>query len=315
MDAKLTMQKIIDNINQVIIGKEDVVELLTIALACDSHVLIEDVPGVGKTTLVSALAKSIDSGFNRIQFTPDVMPSDIVGFSMYNPKLNDFEYKMGALSTNIILADEINRTSPKTQSSLLEAMEERQISIDGNTIMMEKPFMILATQNPIEYLGTYPLPEAQIDRFIMKISIGYPTFEAEKEILKVYTNKSPLIDLQPVVDKADVIALQQSVKDIHAEEVILDYIVYLVAKTRDHEQLALGVSPRGAIYLLEAAKAWALYQGRTYVIPDDVKKVYLPVMSHRVLIRNEAKYDRISKEALLLEILDQVAVPEVKPNA
>jgi len=310
--SRETMIKIINNINKVIIGKNEVVELLTVALACDGHVLIEDVPGVGKTTLVCALAKSIDSGYNRIQFTPDVMPSDIVGFSMYNPKINDFEYKKGALLTNIILADEINRTSPKTQSSLLEAMEERQVTVDGNTIELERPFMILATQNPIEYLGTYPLPEAQIDRFIMKISIGYPEFNVEKEILKIYSKESPLKSLKSVVGKADIIHLQQTIREVYAEEAILDYIVFLVSKTRQETKFELGASPRGSIFLLEAAKAWALYQGRNYVIPDDIQKVYMPIMSHRILIKNEAKYDNVSKEDLLQALLESVAIPKLE---
>lgn len=310
--TRRNMQAIIKNINKVIVGKNDVIELLVIALVCDAHVLIEDVPGVGKTTLVSALAKSIHSNFKRIQFTPDVMPSDILGFSMYNPKLNEFEYKNGAIITNILLADEINRSSPKTQSSLLEAMEERQVTVDGITHILDRPFMVLATQNPIEYLGTYPLPEAQIDRFIMKLSIGYPTFSGEKDILRLYEKKSPLVELESVVSSEDVIYMQKMVREIYVDEKVLDYIIYLVNRTRNHLDILLGSSPRGSIYLLLAAKAWALYQGRDYVIPDDIKKMFIPVMSHRVLIKNEAKYEKIKKEDILADIMDSIAVPIVR---
>ncbi|GMQ55784.1 MoxR family ATPase [Vallitalea sediminicola] len=300
---------IVENIERVIVGKKDVIKLMVISLACDSHVLIEDVPGVGKTTLVSALAKSINGSFNRIQFTPDVMPSDITGFSMYNQKINEFEFHKGIVMGNILLADEINRTPPKTQSSLLEAMEEKQVTVDGKTHELPKPFMVLATQNPIEYLGTYPLPEAQIDRFIMKISIGYPKENEEKKILELYEHKNPFESLQPVANCEDIIYLQSKVRDIYCSDKIMKYIVKLVAMTRESDDLVLGASPRGSLNVLLAAKAFALYEGRDFIIPDDVKEIFLPVLSHRLILRNEAKFNKTTPEHILNDIMKQVEVP------
>ncbi len=313
--ARIVMRNLVNNIEKAIVGKRQMIERLVVALSCDSHVLIEDVPGVGKTTLVSALAKSIDGKFSRIQFTPDVMPSDITGFSMYNPKTNAFEYRSGAVMTHFLLADEINRTPPKTQSSLLEAMEEKSVSIDGHTYELPKPFMVMATQNPIEYLGTYPLPEAQIDRFIMKLSIGYPPFKDEINILRLYEQVKPIERLESVASCEDIIRLQQKVREVYIHDTILHYIVTLVSKTRNCDAFLLGASPRGSLYLSQAAKAWALYSGRTYVIPDDVKYVYLPVMAHRVLLRNEAKFEKITIEDVLNQSLEEVGIPTGDFNA
>lgn len=307
--SRQVLHDIVGNIEKVIVGKTEAVKLMVISLACDSHILIEDVPGVGKTTLVSALAKSMNASFNRIQFTPDVMPSDITGFSMYNQKNNAFEFHKGAVMGNILLADEINRTPPKTQSSLLEAMEEKQVTVDGKTYELPKPFMVLATQNPIEYLGTYPLPEAQIDRFIMKISIGYPTGSEEKRIMQIYEHESPLDTLEPVASCEDIIYLQKKVRDIYCSSFVMDYIIDLVAKTRESNEVVLGASPRGSLYVLLAAKALALYDGREFVLPDDVKEVFLPVISHRMILRNETKFNKITSEHILQEILKQVDVP------
>lgn len=299
----------VDNIEKVIVGKGEVVKLMVLALACDSHLLIEDVPGVGKTTLVSALAKSMNGVFKRIQFTPDVMPSDITGFSMYNQKTQSFDFHEGVVMGNVLLADEINRTPPKTQSSLLEAMEEKQVTVDGKTYALPRPFMVLATQNPVEYMGTYPLPEAQIDRFIMKISVGYPSHEEEKSILQLYEHDNPIESLKPVVSCEDMIHVQGKVREVYCSSIMMDYIVEIVTATRHSENIILGSSPRGSLYVLNAAKALALYNGRDYVLPDDVKEVFLPVISHRILLRNEAKFNKITPENILTDILNRVDVP------
>lgn len=303
------LMHMVDNIEKVIVGKGEVVKLMVLALACDSHLLIEDVPGVGKTTLVSALAKSMNGVFKRIQFTPDVMPSDITGFSMYNQKTQSFDFHEGVVMGNVLLADEINRTPPKTQSSLLEAMEEKQVTVDGKTYALPRPFMVLATQNPVEYMGTYPLPEAQIDRFIMKISVGYPSHEEEKSILQLYEHDNPIESLKPVVSCEDMIHVQGKVREVYCSSIMMDYIVEIVTATRHSENIILGSSPRGSLYVLNAAKALALYNGRDYVLPDDVKEVFLPVISHRILLRNEAKFNKITPENILTDILNRVDVP------
>ncbi|QUI24272.1 MoxR family ATPase [Vallitalea pronyensis] len=303
------LMHMVDNIEKVIVGKGEVVKLMVLALACDSHLLIEDVPGVGKTTLVSALAKSMNGVFKRIQFTPDVMPSDITGFSMYNQKTQSFDFHEGVVMGNVLLADEINRTPPKTQSSLLEAMEEKQVTVDGKTYALPRPFMVLATQNPVEYMGTYPLPEAQIDRFIMKISVGYPSHEEEKSILQLYEHDNPIESLKPVVSCEDMLHVQGKVREVYCSSIMMDYIVEIVTATRHSENIILGSSPRGSLYVLNAAKALALYNGRDYVLPDDVKEVFLPVISHRILLRNEAKFNKITPENILTDILNRVEVP------
>lgn len=303
------MEAIIENMGKVIIGKKRVIEHMVIALACGGHVLIEDVPGVGKTTLVTALAKSMDASYKRIQFTPDVMPSDITGFSMYNPKNEAFEYQPGVLMSQIILADEINRTPPKTQSSLLEAMEEGQVTVDGNTYNLPKPFLVFATQNPIEYLGTYPLPEAQIDRFIMKISVGYPNLEQEEIILDTYNSINPLDNLESVVSIEDVLDLQNQVKQVFVNQSIKKYIVSLIDKTRKNSEVILGASPRGSLFMMMASKAWALYNGRNYVTPDDVQELFVPVISHRITLKQEAKVKKMNVNQVLNKILKEIEVP------
>lgn len=309
MKQHIVMTKVIDNIEQVIIGKRELIENMVIALACNSHVLLEDVPGVGKTTVVAALAKSIAASFKRIQFTPDVMPSDITGFSMYNPQKQEFEYHIGTLMSQIILADEINRTPPKTQSSLLEAMEERQVTVDGNTYKLSNPFIVFATQNPIEHLGTYPLPEAQMDRFIMKLSIGYPNLIQEQQILTTYDKESPLDNLKPVTHVNNIVYLQKEVKQVYVNEEIKRYIVELVSQTRNHHDILIGSSPRGSLFLMMASKAWAYYQGRNYVKPDDVLKMFVPVISHRITIKQELKLKNITTKQLLINIMTNTKVP------
>ncbi|AUS96442.1 magnesium chelatase [Clostridium thermosuccinogenes] len=303
--------KIVDNIEKVIIGKRDSIELLLLALVCNGHVLIEDVPGVGKTSLVSAMAKSINASFKRIQFTPDILPSDITGFSVFNQKTGDFEFRPGAIMSQIILADEINRTSPKTQASLLEVMEEGQVTVDGATYKVPKPFMVMATQNPVEYLGTFPLPEAQLDRFFMKVSLGYPSANEESMILSRFCTSNPLETLTPVADSQDIISLQENVKNVHVDKSLKDYIVDIVSQTRRQPDVLLGASPRGSLSLFRASQAWAFYNKRSYVIPDDIKKMVFPVLSHRIILKQEAKLKKISTRDILASIVDSIKVPVV----
>ncbi len=304
-----TIQKMIGNIEQVIVGKKETVELLCIALACEGHVLIEDVPGTGKTTLALALSKTIGGTLKRVSCTPDIMPSDITGFSMYNPKNNEFEYREGSIVCNVFLADEINRTPPKTQSGLLEAMEERQVTVDGTKYGLPSPFMVIATQNPIEYLGTYPLPEAQLDRFLLKIALGYPTETEEIKILERFSGRSPLEVLETSVNLEEVKALQKDILEVHIHPLVAEYIVKIAKASRKDSQIALGISPRGTLAIAKVAKAWAYYKGRDYVTPDDVKKILMPVCSHRITPRAEAKYENISTEEILTNLLKNVAVP------
>jgi len=311
-DSVRLLKKIVSNIENVIIGKKNVIELILISLICDGHVLIEDVPGVGKTTLVSSLSKSIDASFKRIQFTPDILPSDITGFSMYNQKEGTFEFHPGSIMSNIILADEINRTSPKTQASLLEVMEEKQVTVDGKTYYVPKPFMVLATQNPIEYLGTYPLPEAQLDRFFMKVAIGYPSKEDESRILARFQISNPVHELKPVASGKDIISIQHKVKQVFVDKTISDYIVEIVAKTRYHEDISLGASPRASLSLFRAAQAWAFYNGRSFVIPEDVKYMAVPVLSHRIVLKQEARLKKISPEEIIRSVLQTIKITLVE---
>ena len=313
-DSVRILKNIIDNVENVIVGKRNAVELAVISLVCNGHVLIEDVPGVGKTSLVSALAKSVNASFRRIQFTPDVLPSDITGFSIYNQKTCEFEFRPGAIMSQIILADEINRTSPKTQASLLEVMEEYQVTVDGVTYKVPKPFMVLATQNPVEYLGTYPLPEAQIDRFFMRISIGYPTNAEESYILSKFQFSNPLEKLLPVAESSDIAALQEEVKNVHMDRTLSNYIVDIVGQTRKHPDVTLGSSPRGSLSLFRASQAWAFYNERDYVLPDDIKKMVIPVLSHRLMLKQEAKLKKINPEEILNSIVGRINVPVVSYN-
>jgi MoxR-like ATPase len=306
------LKEIIENIEKVIGGKRESIELVVISLACNGHVLIEDIPGVGKTSLVSSLAKSINGSFKRIQFTPDIMPSDITGFTILNQKNGEFEFRPGSIMSQIILADEINRTSPKTQASLLEVMEENQVTVDGITYKVPQPFMVLATQNPVEYLGTYPLPEAQLDRFFMKISIGYPLPDEESRILLGLQLEHPLDSLMPVVDSSEIASLQREVKKVHMDRSLSDYIVEIIGQTRRRPDILLGSSPRGSISLFKASQAWAYYNGRNYVIPDDIKKMAIPVLSHRIVLSQEAKLKKLRSEDILGSILNSTNVPVVR---
>ncbi len=303
------IKRLTENMGKVIVGKDEVIELITLAFMCNGHVLIEDVPGTGKTTLALALAKSVGGQFSRISCTPDVMPSDITGFSMYNPKHERFEYHEGAIMANVFLADEINRTPPKTQSGLLEAMEEHHVTVDGKHYELPYPFMVIATQNPVEYLGTYPLPEAQMDRFIIKMNIGYPTLEEELLIMERFKDDHPLKDLQPVLSLEEVQQIQQDILKVNMDPTIQKYILKLVRQTRQAKETLLGISPRGSLFLGRMAKAKAYFSGRHYVIPDDVKNVFIPVCAHRMMIKPEMKYENQSSEDILRDILKKVDVP------
>ena len=303
------LNNIIDNVEKVIIGKRNAVELVVVSLLSQGHVLIEDMPGVGKTSLISALAKSVDCSFKRIQFTPDIMPSDITGFSMYNQKLGDFQYHQGLIMSQFVLADEINRTSPKTQSSLLEVMEESRVTVDGSIYEMPSPFIVFATQNPIEYLGTYPLPEAQLDRFFMKISIGYPDKKEELTILERHRKDTPLNTLEPVVSSEQIVQMQQEVVDVHIDESVLEYIVAITRATREQKSLILGASPRATLCLSRAAQAYAYIKGRDYCLPDDVMHLAAPVLSHRVIVSHEARLKKTSPETIITEILYTIKPP------
>ena len=303
-------QLLTKNVGNVIVGKESAIELMMIAILCRGHVLIEDVPGVGKTTLASAIARSLDCSFRRIQFTPDITPSDITGFSIANFKTGELEYRPGMIMSQIVLADEINRTSPKTQSALLEVMEEGQVSVDGNTYPMPQPFIVLATQNPVDFMGTYPLPEAQLDRFFMRISIGYPTAEEEADILERYTSgKKPMDDLRPICTSGDIIRLQQEVEGVHTSREVRAYIANIAAASRRNSALQLGISTRAAISLLRASQARALLDGRDYVIPEDVQRMYVPVLAHRMVLSPEASMRNMTAERVLQGVMGAVAVP------
>ncbi|MBY7142523.1 MoxR family ATPase [Virgibacillus sp. NKC19-3] len=297
------------NINKVMIGKEEEVTLSLVALLAQGHVLLEDVPGVGKTMLVRTLAKSLDCDFRRIQFTPDLLPSDVTGISIYNPKEMEFEFRGGPILGNVILADEINRTSPKTQSSLLEGMEEKNVTIDGQTISLQQPFFVMATQNPIEYEGTYPLPEAQLDRFILKLKMGYPAFEEELEMLGRTSKNHPIETIDAVMSKEQLIAIQEEVKEVYIDKNVQHYIIHLVGNTRTNPSIYLGVSPRGSIALMRTAKAYAYIQGRNYVLPDDVKFLAPFVLSHRIILTSQAKYESMSSEQVVESIVKHTPIP------
>ncbi|MGA8073507.1 MAG: MoxR family ATPase [Candidatus Acidiferrales bacterium] len=300
------------SISHVVKGKEEVIQLALTTLLARGHLLIEDVPGVGKTTLAQALARSFHCTFQRLQFTSDMLPSDVIGVSVFDPVRQNFEFKPGPIFANVVLADEINRTTPKTQSALLEAMSESQVTVDNHTHPLPDPFLVVATQNPIEHHGTYPLPESQLDRFLMRIRMGYPSRASEKEIIRNGSSSSPAESITAAMDAADVLAMQESVKQIKVEESLLDYALEIVERTRNSEQLSLGVSPRGAVMLHRAAQARAFLEGRDYCLPDDFKRLILPVFSHRVVVSSRyvsTQRKSAQAEAILEEILETTRVP------
>ena len=310
--ARATAHKIIDNVKKVIVGKNATLELGVIALICQGHALIEDVPGVGKTMLAKSLARSTGCTFKRLQFTPDMLPSDITGASIYNQKTGDFEFRPGPIMAQIVLADEINRATPKTQSALLEAMEERQVPVEGVTRPLPLPFMVLATQNPVEYEGTFPLPEAQLDRFLLRIHLGYPSFDDEIEIIDRQQFVHPFDSLQPVASPQDLLSVQRATRSIYVDVLIKHYIVNLVAETRNHPDIALGASPRASLALVRTAQTMALLRGRDYVIPDDVKELARPVMAHRIIVASSARMRGLDSDQVIGEVLERVTVPGVR---
>ncbi|MEX2294251.1 MAG: MoxR family ATPase [Acidimicrobiales bacterium] len=305
---------VVDNMEQVIQGKRDVIELVLLCLVSEGHLLIEDVPGIGKTSLAKALAASIDSSFGRLQFTPDLLPTDVVGLSMWNRTSREFEFRPGPVFNNIVLADEINRASPKTQSALLEAMAETQVTVDGTTYHLDKPFMVVATQNPIEHEGTYPLPESQLDRFLMRISVGYPSPQAELDILEMHASHDALDDITAVVTAAHIAQLSEAARSVHVAPALKTYLVDLANASRRHSAVALGMSPRATLALQRVARSRAAAHGRTYVTPDDLKTLAEPVLAHRLLVTPEAQLQGINAADALAEVLRSVPVPTGKPR-
>ncbi|KKI91243.1 ATPase AAA [Bacillus sp. SA1-12] len=301
--------RVIKNIEQVIVGKRDVSILSLVALLANGHVLLEDVPGVGKTMMVRALAKSVGVEFKRIQFTPDLLPSDVTGVSIYNPKDVRFEFREGPIFGNVILADEINRTSPKTQSALLEGMEEGSITVDGVTRVLSKPFFVMATQNPVDYEGTYPLPEAQLDRFLFKLRMGYPSKAEEYEVLSLAEKERPIHKIESVITKEELVELQYEIQQVYVDETIKHYIIDITSKTRKHPSIYLGASPRASIALMKAAQAYAFITGRDYIIPDDIQYLALYSLPHRLILRSEAKFEGKTAEQIVGEIIDRTPVP------
>ena len=313
--ANAEAHKIGGNIRKVIIGKDDAVDLAVIGLLCQGHVLIEDVPGVGKTMLARSLARSATCTFKRIQFTPDLLPTDITGVSIFNQKSGEFEFKQGPIISQLVLADEINRATPKTQSALLESMEERQVTVEGVTHQVPRPFMVMATQNPIEYEGTFPLPEAQLDRFLLMISLGYPTAEEELAIVENQRTTHPIETLESVVAADGIVALQEATRQVYVDELVKRYIVAIIEATRSHEDISLGASPRGSLALYRGSQAMALLRGRDFVLPDDVKALAVPVLSHRIIIAAAARMRGVRSQDIVGSLLEEVPVPGAEARA
>ena len=307
--TQILAQIVRENISRVIVGKEETVELLLIALFCQGHVLIEDVPGIGKTMLAKSLARSLGCSFQRIQFTPDLLPSDITGVSIFNQKTNEFEYRAGPVVAQIVLADEINRAGPRTQSAMLEAMQERQVTVDGETRQLPDPFLVLATQNPIELEGTFPLPEAQVDRFLLRVDLGYPELEEERQILRRFREHDPLQTLEPVLTAVQIREVSAACRLVYVHPVLEDYLLDLVRSSRDNSAIRLGVSPRGSLALYRTSQAFAAIQGRDYVIPDDIKNLAVPALAHRLVLSADARLRGRSTQEVLAELVEQTPVP------
>ena len=300
--------KIKENVGKVIVGKEDTIDKIIVCFICSGHVLIEDVPGLGKTKLAKSLSSTMNCTFKRIQFTPDLLPSDLTGIYYYNQKNQDFEFRKGPLLSQFVLADEINRATPRTQSALLECMEERQVTVEGNTIKLQRPFFVIATQNPVEQFGTFPLPEAQLDRFFMKLSMGYPNVSEEKAMMNRFMTKDPMNDLQAVVTMEDIEYVQNNYTMVHVSEEIKDYIIEIVNATRSHREVELGCSPRATLNMMKGSQALAAIRGRDYVIPEDVKELAIPILSHRLMLKNELSSGNKSK-SIIEEIISTIKAP------
>lgn len=312
--ARSQVQRILDNIEKVIVGKRREVELALIALIAQGHILIEDIPGVGKTTLAKSIARSFGCTFRRIQFTPDLLPTDITGVSIYNQKTGDFEFRPGPVMTQIVLADEINRTSPKTQSALLECMEERQVTVDGVTHLTPNPFLVMATLNPIEHEGIFPLPEAQLDRFLMRLSLGYASTEDEILIIERQSKVHPIEQLGPVASSSDLVRLQEAAKETYVDQNIKRYVVELVTASRSHPNVYLGASPRGSLALVRCGQAFAMLRGRDFVLPDDIKYLAEPTLAHRLILSTSAHAEAANARAIIAELLETVPVPGASPR-
>ena len=313
-DPKIIAERILENVERVIIGKAEAVRLALVALMCQGHVLIEDVPGVGKTILARSLATSTGCSFRRIQFTPDLLPTDVTGVSIYNQKTGDFEFHEGPIIAQVVLADEINRATPKTQSALLESMEESQVTVDGVTHILPQPFIVLATQNPIEYEGTFPLPEAELDRFLLRIELGYPTQTDEVLIMEAQQHAHPIDSLEQVTDPNEILSIQRAIKEIYVDPLIKQYIAAASAATREHESVYLGASPRGSLALYRASQAWALLDGRDFVRPDDVKELALATLGHRIIISPSARVKDVAPTNIVDDCLARVPVPGARPG-
>ena len=308
-DVQAIANRIVENVETVIVGKHEELKLTVLGLLCQGHMLIEDVPGVGKTVLAKSLSKSVGCQFQRIQFTPDMLPSDVTGVSVFNQKTREFEFRPGPIHAQIVLVDEINRATPKTQSALLEAMEERQVTVDGRTYSLDEPFMVLATQNPIEYEGTFPLPEAQLDRFMLRIRLGYPSKDEEMEVLERQRYTHPITQLQQVVSVEELLAAQKAIKDIYVDELVKEYIIDVVRETRVHPDVYLGSSSRGALAIYRLCQARAAMEGRDYVLPDDVKALALSALGHRIIVGPAARIKDVEPEQIVQEILNKHPVP------
>lgn len=308
-------EKVLENVQKVIVGKDREIRLTLLALLCEGHLLIEDVPGVGKTMLARAIAKSIGCTFRRIQFTPDMLPSDVTGVSIFNQKTMEFEFRPGPIMAQLVLTDEINRATPKTQSALLEAMEERQVTVDGVTYEIARPFLVLATQNPIEYEGTFPLPEAQVDRFMLRIQLGYPNKAQEIDVLGRQAARHPIEDLNQVVSVEELLQAQQAVREIYVDELVKEYIVEVVTATRNHPDIYLGASPRGSLAIFMVTRAWAALQGRDFVLPDDVKLLAESTLAHRLLISPSARIKNVTAHQIIEDTLRHTPVPGARVKA